>query len=92
MLPSLVSQLVVLLKDTLLGYIVGYSELLRVNRELRDFFGNQYIFSIFLVTAALYIGVNMTLSQIAGYLERRGTTRAAGGRAPQVMDSESSVV
>ena len=38
MLPSLVSQLVVLLKDTSLGYIVGYVELLRVNRELRDFY------------------------------------------------------
>ena len=83
MLPSLISQLVVLLKDTSLGYIVGYSELLRVNRELRDFFGNKYIFSIFFVTAALYIGVNMTLSQVASYLERRGTTKAAGGPAAQ---------
>ncbi len=82
MAPSLVSQLVVLLKDTSLGYIVSYVELLRVNRELRDFFGSRYIFSLFLVTAALYIGVNFTLSRIAVYLERRGTTRAAGGVAP----------
>ncbi len=82
MAPSLVSQLVVLLKDTSLGYIVSYVELLRVNRELRDFFGSRYIFSLFLVTAALYIGVNFTLSRIAVYLERRGTTKAAGGVAP----------
>ena len=60
MLPSLVSQLVVLLKDTSLGYIVGYVELLRVNRELRDFFGSRYIFSLFIVTAALYLAVNFT--------------------------------
>jgi glutamate transport system permease protein len=85
MLPSLISQLVVLLKDTSLGYIVGYSELLRVNRELRDFFGNKYIFSLFVVTAALYIGVNMTLSQVASYLERRGSNKVAGGPAPQVI-------
>jgi len=82
MLPSLVSQLVVLLKDTSLGYIVGYVELLRVNRELRDFFGSRYIFSLFLVTALLYIGTNFALSRLATYLERRGTNRAAGGVAP----------
>lgn len=82
MLPSLVSQLVVLLKDTSLGYIVGYVELLRVNRELRDFFGSEYIFSLFLVTAALYIGVNFALSRVATYLERRGSSRAAGGVVP----------
>jgi len=82
MLPSLVSQLVVLLKDTSLGYIVGYVELLRINRELRDFFGSRYIFSLFIVTAAIYIGVNFALSRVATYLERRGTTKAAGGVAP----------
>lgn len=82
MLPSLVSQIVVLLKDTSLGYIVGYVELLRINRELRDFFGSKYIFSLFIVTAAMYIGVNFTLSRLAVYLERRGTTKAAGGVAP----------
>ena len=81
MLPSLVSQLVVLLKDTSLGYIVGYVELLRINRELRDFFGSRYIFSLFIVTAAIYIGVNFALSRVATYLERRGTTKAAGGVA-----------
>ena len=81
MLPSLVSQLVVLLKDTSLGYIVGYVELLRVNRELRDFFGSRYIFSLFIVTAAIYIGVNFALSRVAVHLERRGTTKAAGGVA-----------
>jgi glutamate transport system permease protein len=85
MLPSLVSQLVVLLKDTSLGYIVGYVELLRVNRELRDFFGSQYIFSLFFVTAVLYIGVNFTLSRVATYLERRGSRRTAGAALQEVV-------
>lgn len=89
MLPSLISQLVVLLKDTSLGYIVAYGELLRTSRELQIFFGSKYIFSIFIVTAALYIGVNMTLSQVATYLERRGSTKAAGRPVAQVLDSES---
>jgi glutamate transport system permease protein len=84
MLPSLVSQLVVLLKDTSLGFVVGYAELLRTSRELRDFFGSRYIFSIFVVTAVIYIGVNFTLSRVAAWLEHRGAPRAAGGKAPVV--------
>lgn len=91
MLPSLVSQVVVLLKDTSLGFIVGYAELLRTSRELRDFFGSRYIFSIFIVTAAIYIGVNYAISRLATYLERRGTTKAAGGPAPQVVQDGRNV-
>lgn len=87
MMPSLVSQLVVLLKDTSLGFIVGYSELLRTSRELRDFFGNTYLFSIFVVAATIYIAVNFALSRFAVYLERRGTKKAAGGAAP-IDDAE----
>lgn len=81
MLPSLVSQVVVLLKDTSLGFVVGYAELLRTSRELRDFFGSRYIFSIFIVTAVIYIGVNFSISRFATYLEQRGTAKVAGGVA-----------
>lgn len=91
MLPTLISQLVVLLKDTSLGFVVGYAELLRTSRELRDFFGSRYIFSIFLVTAVTYIGVNFALSRFAVYLERRGTSRAAGGTAPIRVDDGRNV-
>ena len=79
MLPIILAQLIVLLKDTSLGFIVGYVELLRVNRELRDFFGSRYIFSLVLVTAVIYLGVNFARSRVAVYLERRGTAKAAGG-------------
>lgn len=71
MMPSLVSQVVVLLKDTSLGSIVAYSELLRSVQNLRDFFGGKYIFSVFFVAAAIYIAVNFSISQLAHYLERR---------------------
>lgn len=92
MLPSLVSQLVVLLKDTSLGYIVGYAELLRTGRELKDFFGDEYYFSVFAVTATIYIGINLLLSRVAVYLERRGSTKAAGGVAPAqvVQDGQAA--
>ncbi|TDC57053.1 amino acid ABC transporter permease [Jiangella ureilytica] len=81
MLPSLVSQLVVLLKDTSLGFIIAYSELLRQLQTNTQFFGQRYWFQFFVVGAAIYIAVNFTLSRLAVYLERRGTTKAAGGVA-----------
>lgn len=91
MLPSLVSQLVVLLKDTSLGFIVAYPELLRVSRELRDFFGSRYIFSIFVVTAAIYIGVNFAFSRLAVLLERRSGQpprgRTGRGATPEPVDT-----
>lgn len=77
MLPTLVSQLVVLLKDTSLAYIVAYPELLRTVQQLANFYGNAYLFPIFFVAAGIYIAVNLTFSQTAAYLARRGNRKAA---------------
>jgi glutamate transport system permease protein len=79
MLPSLVSQLVVLNKDTSLGFIVGYAELLRRLQTNTQFFGQRYWFQFFVVGTAIYIAVNFTLSRIAVWLERRGSSKVAGG-------------
>jgi glutamate transport system permease protein len=87
MLPSLVSQLVVLNKDTSLGYIVGYAELLRRLQTNTQFFGQRYWFQFFVVGAAVYIAVNFTLSRLAVWLERRGSAKAAGG-IPRPEDVE----
>lgn len=78
MLPVIVSQLVVLVKDTALGYIIGYSELMQdgVN-TLGANFGN--IVAAAIVAAVIYIAVNTTLTTFAGWLERR--TRRQG-KAP----------
>jgi glutamate transport system permease protein len=81
MMPSLVAQLVVLLKDTSLGYIVAYGELLRAVQVMADFLGTQFLFPIFFVAAAIYIAINICVSRIAVWIERRGTTKAAGGVA-----------
>jgi glutamate transport system permease protein len=79
MLPVIVSQLVVLVKDTALGYIIGYSELLQngVN-TLAANFGN--IVAAAIVVAIIYIAVNASLTAFAGWLERR--TRRQG-KAPK---------
>ncbi len=81
MMPSLVAQLVVLLKDTSLGYIVAYGELLRAVQVMADFLGNAFLFPIFFVAAAIYIAINICVSRIAVWIERRGSNKAAGGVA-----------
>jgi len=90
MLPSIVSQLVVLLKDTSLGFIVAYVELLRTARLNADFYGSRYIFSFFFIAAGLYIMTNFAVSRVAVWLERRGTTKAAG-RAPVLVKPDANI-
>ncbi|MCI2958348.1 amino acid ABC transporter permease [Agromyces atrinae] len=78
MLPIIVAQLVVLLKDTSLGYIVGYDELLRRTiNNLGSFYGNRYLFSLFVVATLIYLAMNLALSFFARWLSKR---TASGGR------------
>lgn len=76
MLPSLISQFVVLLKDSSLGFIVGYPELLRTMQLNYSFFGDRYRVPLFVVVLAIYLTVNITLSRVAVALQRR---TSAGG-------------
>lgn len=72
MLPIIVAQLVVLLKDTALGYIVGVPELVRSGRLLAEFFGaGRYSFSFFFVMVGMFLVVNLTLSTIARLIASR---------------------
>ena len=88
MLPIIVAQLVVLLKDTSLGYIVGYTELLRVNmNQLASFYGNRYLFSFFIVTLVLYLIMNLSLSWFARWLSKR-TASTVGGQATRPRGPE----
>ena len=78
MTPSLIAQLVVLLKDSSLGFIIGYVELLRVIQRNTQFFGAQYTVALFVVGAAVYLAINISLSQLAVRVQRRGSKRTAG--------------
>jgi glutamate transport system permease protein len=75
MLPVLIAQLVVLLKDSSLGFIIGYFELLRGARSLVEFFsvsfGNTYTFQLYVAAALIYIVINVMLSQLARFAEKR---------------------
>ena len=78
MVPAIISQLITLLKDTALGVIVGYEELLRRARISGEFGGN--LLQSLIVAAALYIVVNFVLSRIARRLEVRQRRRLGAGR------------
>ncbi len=77
MVPAIVSQLVTLLKDTSLGVLIFYEELLRRARISAEFFHNN-VQSLALV-ALVYIAVNATLSQVATRLEARQRRRYRAG-------------
>lgn len=72
MLPVIIAQLVVALKDTALGFIITYQELLYAVKLL----GNQSRFDFPLIPAAItgaviYIGMCLLLSGVARYAEYR---------------------
>lgn len=72
MLPIIVAQMVVLLKDTSLAFVVGYSELLRkVAYNMESYYGNRYIFTLFFIVLVVYLGVNLLLSWVARIIARR---------------------
>ena len=91
MLPAIVSQLVVLLKDTALGFIITYPELLFESKQI----GGKLVFELpyvptYLVTGAVYIGICGLLSFLAYRLQRRlARSPAAPVRAPAVVKTDA---
>ncbi|MFF9279595.1 amino acid ABC transporter permease [Streptomyces griseosporeus] len=70
MLPAIVSQLVVIVKDTALGGVmIGYGELLNARSTLAANYAN--VVPSFIVVAAIYIVLNFALTTFAGWLEAR---------------------
>jgi polar amino acid transport system permease protein len=69
MIPALVTQFIVLLKDTSLASIIGYVDLTKAaqivnNREIRPF-------ELYLFIAVVYWLCSYAMSRYAGYLESR---------------------
>ena len=84
MLPALLSQFVVILKDSALGTFIGYTDLLAYARRLAAGEGN--ILPALLVTAAIFIVLNMLLTFAAQRLSRR-----LGARSGQLLRTEDAV-
>ena len=69
MLPVLISQLVVVLKDTAIGYQITFVEMVRQGTVIGSSYGN-YVPAL-IVIAVLMISVNFALSAAATRVERR---------------------
>ncbi|WP_274563049.1 amino acid ABC transporter permease [Streptomyces spiramyceticus] len=84
MLPTIISQLVVTLKDTSLGYIITYAELLFAARMLANNTivndENPYV-PVVIVVGIIYVAMCMALSSLATWIEKRGR-RAKTGITP----------
>ncbi|GAB3143384.1 amino acid ABC transporter permease [Microbispora hainanensis] len=77
-LPSLVSQSVGLLKDTSLGFVVSYAELLYSGKVLANY--NGLLIQTYIVVALVYLVVNASLSALARSLDRSAAGRGGPRR------------
>ena len=90
MLPALVAQMVIALKDSALGYMIGYVEVVRSGVLSASFYGN-YIPAL-LVVAIVMIAINFTLTTVATRLEKRlRSGRGKRGRVAAVKVDGSIV-
>ena len=83
MLPVLVSQLVVVLKDTAIGYQITFLEMVRQGTVIGSTYSN--FVPALIVIAALMIGLNFALSAAATRLERR---LRASKRVPETPEGQ----
>lgn len=81
MLPSLVSQIIVILKDTALGYIILYPELLTRARQLGS--AEAITLPAYLVVAAMFILINYSVSKLAEAVENRQRRRNTSAAKPK---------
>lgn len=86
MLPSIISQCVVALKDTSLGFYILAPGLTAVGKQIYTEFQNQVQSAI--VVAGMYVAVNLVLTAVATWVQRKyvgekplEVARAGGGIA-----------
>ena len=65
MLPALISQVVTIVKETSLGFVIGYTELLRSGRVAVEYLGGQYAIPVYVLVAVIYLLMNIGLSKLA---------------------------
>ena len=91
MLPAIISQCVVALKDTSLGFAAAYLELLRQGRLIAEFVGNNLW--TYVMIALIYIVLNSIVSAIATVLEKRLRQRGRGSAPTSaVMTTDDGLV
>ncbi|MCA6092509.1 amino acid ABC transporter permease [Streptomyces sp. SCA3-4] len=95
MLPSIISQLVVTLKDTSLGFIILYEELLFVGKAFAQqtppVNGVYAFIPMVIVFGSIYILLCLALSSLATWVERR-TKRSRKGSPPPMAATGAAVM
>lgn len=95
MLPSIISQLVVTLKDTSLGFIILYEELLFVGKSFaeqsRPVNGVYAFIPMVIVFGSIYILMCLALSSVATWVEQR-TQRSRKGSPPPMTATGAAVM
>lgn len=83
MLPALISQIVVILKDTSLAAVLGiYPELLRQGNLIALNLNNPI--QVLTVVGLIFIIINFSLSRLAVWVERRLSRRSAGAPVDEI--------
>ncbi|THV28399.1 amino acid ABC transporter permease [Glycomyces paridis] len=90
MLPAVLAQLVILLKDTSLGYVITYPELLHSADIIGSDYGNSYLQAL-IIAAAIYFVLAYALSKLVVLAERRLRKKTAAPLA-RVKQIEASAV
>jgi glutamate transport system permease protein len=92
MLPAIVSQLVVIVKDTALGGVmIGFTELLNGRQTLAAFYANPI--PSFIVVAIIYIVLNFLITSFASWLEqrlRRGKKSTGAVLGPEMVQGTAA--
>jgi glutamate transport system permease protein len=96
MLPTIISQVVVTLKDTSLGYVITFEELLYTIQQMASTVvvndENPYV-PMIIVAGAIYVAMCLVLSGLANWIERRGRRAKTGivmaGAAEPVIASDA---
>jgi glutamate transport system permease protein len=80
MLPALISQLVVIVKDTSLGFIISYEEFVRTANIIIQTLHNPI--QTYAIVALIFIVINYGLGRLAEYVERRLSRAKRTAAAP----------
>ena len=81
-IPSLISELVIVLKDTTFAYVVSYADLMQHAKVLIT--SHDALVSVYLVVAVIYILINYALNRLSDRIaqgNRRPTVQRQGGAA-----------
>ena len=84
LVPALLTGLVSLLKDSTLGYVVSYPELMQQGRTVTAYYG--YLIQTFLAISVLYVVLNYLLTKVASWLQARSTRKATANPAALVAE------